>query len=74
MAKEATPLVEPIESITDKKAPKKPETPGIKCWNCEGTLNKKEVCPDCGFDRKLVYNLDLEAQKTKERIQNETNA
>lgn len=61
-------LVQPLESVdtVDEEA--------LDCWNCDGKLDSKEVCKKCGFDRKLVYNLDLEVQKTKEREQNETNS
>jgi len=62
MAKEDKSLVEPIESV--ESAPKKTGEP---CWNCDGNLDKESVCEKCGFDRKLVYNLDLEATKTKEK-------
>jgi hypothetical protein len=65
MAKDSTPLVEPIESI--KEETKVTKHSGIPCWNCDGELDNDLICDKCGFDQKLVYNLDLEASKTKER-------
>lgn len=37
------------------------------CWNCDGKLNASGKCPKCGFDKSLLYNLDLEAEKAIER-------
>lgn len=48
--------VAPVESVTVTDP----------CWNC-GEQLKDNKCKACGFDKSLVYNLDLEAEQAKER-------
>jgi hypothetical protein len=60
-------LVEPLESI--KSEPKKDYG---QCFNCGDSLNSDYVCNKCGFDKKLMYNLNIANNKIEE-IVNETN-
>lgn len=48
--------VAPIESV-------KSENP---CWNC-GSQMTGDRCEECGFDKSLLYNLELEADKAHKR-------
>lgn len=46
----------------------------MKCWNCanHGVKSKTDnngVCSTCGFDAKLVYNGDIEADKAARRVE-----
>jgi hypothetical protein len=47
-------LVAPIESVEDVSGKD-------TCWNCDGYLNSDGICKDCGFNKGLLYNLDIEA-------------
>ena len=58
-AKELSP-VEPIESVEAKITD--------PCWNCGAQLTDG-VCPECGFDKGLLHNLDLEAEAAAKKQQ-----
>ena len=64
---------EPTTLVVDKPVTEKPvmhdasDIDDSKCWNCQTPLNKNFVCPKCGFDRKLVSNLRLEAKLREEK-------
>jgi ribosomal protein L37E len=50
--------VAPVESVeTEATDP---------CWNCGKQLTDG-TCAACGFDKSLIYNLDLEAKIAVER-------
>lgn len=60
--------VAPVESAdtapeVQKEVPKTVDDP---CWNCGKELHD-DICPECGFDKSLVYNLNLEAEKARQR-------
>jgi hypothetical protein len=43
-----------------------------ECWNCKNhgksnSLDANGVCEECGFDKSILYNLDLEAEKAAAR-------
>lgn len=67
--------IEPVQEETESGPVSKEEVVEIPasqtCWNCNnhGKQTKLEngVCPVCGFDKSLVYNLDLEAEKHAEK-------
>lgn len=65
--------VAPIESvpITDSTKVKIEQPRGEKCWNCENYLDVKGKCSACGFDKSLIYNLDLEAERAIEMQEHE---
>lgn len=77
--KEERPIVQPVESI---KAPKPPSsTLTIEeanalpigeifqdCVNCGSELDSHYVCPNCGYDKKLVYNIKLDNEVIKEKL------
>lgn len=67
---EGHPVVQPLESVEVKV----PVLKGERCWNCyaqnrrtRNTLDKEGVCADCGFEKGLLYNGNIEAEKAKER-------
>lgn len=41
------------------------------CWNC-GKQLEDNACPECGFDKSLLHNLNLEAERAA-NIQRELN-
>lgn len=49
--------VAPIESVE--------QTPTDPCWNCGLQLTNGK-CPECGFDKSLLHNLQLEEERAKE--------
>lgn len=51
--------VAPLESTETSPVKESKE----KCWNCEGSLDNEGICSKCGFDKKLLYNLNLEAER-----------
>jgi hypothetical protein len=59
-------LVEPLESVKSK-----PKKSYGECLNCGKDLNSDYVCDNCGFDKKLLYNLNIANNKIEE-IVNET--
>jgi hypothetical protein len=56
-------LVAPIESVESKAE----VSDDNACWNCGNKLDHKQVCSECGFDKSLLYNLELEAEKAAKR-------
>lgn len=52
--------VAPVESVEKKVTD--------PCWNCGAQL-ESNVCSECGFDKSLVYNLELEAEKARQKQQ-----
>lgn len=67
-----TDQVQPLESKNEKPAENKGET----CWNCKNQdkrtknrLNADEVCETCGFDKKTLYNGELEADKAAQKAE-----
>lgn len=51
--------VAPVESVEEVRV-------GEDCWNCDDIL-KDGICPNCGFDKSLLHNLDLEAEQAAKR-------
>ena len=58
---EDIPLVAPIESVESEFNPKE------DCWNCKNKLDIEGKCDKCGFDISQLYNLELEAEKAREK-------
>lgn len=63
-------LVAPIESVNESPEVKteihavvEPLNP---CWNCKEHMTGS-VCQSCGFDKSLLFNLSLEAEKAVEK-------
>lgn len=61
--------VEPIESVDN--APTKSRE---LCWNCKNHDKKNRldvdgVCDVCGFEKDKLYNGNIEADKTAQRIE-----
>jgi hypothetical protein len=50
--------VAPIESVIS--------TADNPCWNCHHQLYG-DKCDNCGFDKSMLYNLELEEKKANER-------
>lgn len=56
------PVVAPIQSVES------PIKHSDLCWNCKKELDSDNIhCSHCGFDKSLIYNLDLEAARAVER-------
>ena len=62
-------MVEPL--VTVKTAPR-----GELCWNCKAQdpktknrLDDNGVCEVCGFEKDKLYNGNIEADKTAQRIE-----
>jgi hypothetical protein len=72
-SKQASPVA-PIESV--EEAPNHTEDVievtkqeiTDPCWNCGSQLTDGK-CDDCGFDKSLLHNLDLEAEQAVKRQQ-----
>jgi hypothetical protein len=68
---ESITLVAPIESVKSVKEAKEVKEAGElnlnPCWNCGQALNSEDKCVDCGFDKGLLYNLDLEAEIARKK-------
>jgi hypothetical protein len=58
-------LVEPLISVKSE-----PQIDHGQCYNCGNSLNSDYVCNKCGFDLKLMYNLNI-ANNRIEEITNE---
>lgn len=60
--------VQPLESVDET-----PKKTGDKCWNCANHDKKSYlvdgVCDTCGFDKNLIYNGNLEADKAAQKIE-----
>lgn len=59
-SEEAQTLVAPVQSVQAEVTD--------PCWNCQEQLVDSK-CPACGFDKALIYNLDLEADRAVKRQQ-----
>lgn len=64
--------VQPLESVDE--SPKSDNKTKELCWNCtsqgeKNYLDKNGVCEVCGFDKNLLYNGDLEADKRAQRVE-----
>lgn len=69
---EGKPVVQPLETVKQKV----PVLKGERCWNCyaqdrktKNRLDANGECSECGFQKELIYNTELEAQKAKARIE-----
>lgn len=51
-------LVAPVKSVEAKVTE--------PCWNCGKQLENNK-CPNCGFDKDLLHNLNLEAEQSAKR-------
>lgn len=61
--------VEPLETSAEAPA-KKPK--GELCWNClnqdeNNPLDSDGKCDVCGFEKKLLYNGNIEAEAASKR-------
>ncbi len=61
--------VQPIESIQSK-----PNKSDELCWNCKANgkdrhLTLDGICEECGFNKNLLYNGNIEADKTARRVE-----
>lgn len=63
-------LVAPIESVNESPEVKteihavvEPLNP---CWNCKEHMTGS-VCQSCGFDKSLIFNLNLESEKAADK-------
>jgi hypothetical protein len=66
--------VQPLDSDTKKDQPTKVQ--GELCWNCKNqdpettnTLDKNGNCAVCGFEKNLLYNGTIEADKAAQRVE-----
>lgn len=62
--------VQPLESVSV------PVSKGEVCWNCKAQDSKTKnrldeggVCEVCGFEKDKLYNGNIEADKTAQRIE-----
>lgn len=65
-------LVQPLETVEDKV----PVLKGERCWNCyaqdrktKNRLDENGVCDACGFQKGLLYNGTIEADKAAQRAE-----
>ncbi len=62
--------VAPVESVETETVKSEPVPVTDRCWNCynQGQENQLEdgKCAVCGFDKNLIYNLELEEQRARQ--------
>lgn len=68
----ANPIVQPLQAADVKT----PVLKGERCWNCyaqdkktRNRLNEDGVCDVCGFEKDLLYNGNIEADKAAQRAE-----
>lgn len=70
---EGKPVVQPLESVEEQPVPVSRRE---QCWNCKANdrrtqnrLDENGVCAECGFQKGLLYNGDIEADKAARRME-----
>lgn len=69
---EGKPVVQPLESIPESV----PVHDHERCWNCyaqdkktRNFLDEDGICAECGFEKDLLYNGNIEADKAAQRME-----
>lgn len=57
----------PAVTSDEEKKVKAPARQKEACWNCKKDLDSDGNCSACGFEKSKLYNLGLEAERSRER-------